>query len=86
MKFKKIDKVLDLKLKLTENSEYYLDKWFKGYCLKTVYWGAQKLVSNNTTYEHYSDLLNGLCFHTEETKIYYLCSCNNFFLQEVVTY
>ena len=70
MKFKKIDEALDLKLKLTANSKNYLDKWSKEYCLKTVYRGAQKLVSKNTTLEHYSELVNGLCFYTEETKIY----------------
>ena len=65
MKFKKIDEDLDRKLKLTENSQNYLGKWSKEYCLITDYRGAQKLVSNDTTLKFYSDLVNGLYFYTE---------------------
>ena len=59
MKFKKIDDSLDPKLNLNQHCTNSLERWSKEYCLKTVFRGAQKMVSNNATLEFYNELDEG---------------------------
>ena len=59
LKFGNIAQYLDPKLDLRPPSKDNLDSWSKNVCLKTVYTGAKKLVSNNLSIEFYNQLVDG---------------------------
>ena len=51
--------MLDPKIDLKNRCKDSLDEWPKTFCLRTVYKGARKLVSNNASVEFHDELIDG---------------------------
>ena len=56
--------MLDPKIDLKNRCKNSLDKWSKTFCLRAVYNGAKKLVSNNVSVEFYDELIDGKILRT----------------------
>ena len=62
--------MMDPKLDLKSPCKDSLDEWSKTFCLKTVYKGAKKLVSNNASLEFYDQLIDGKYSNAFKTFTY----------------
>ena len=51
--------MLDPKIDLKNRYKDSIDEWSKTFCLRAVYNGAKKLVSNNVSVEFYDELIDG---------------------------